>query len=786
MIAEVIVDVKTKGVNKPFTYIVPPEFCDIIEVGMRVNVPFGPRQIMGFVVRLGEEKENRELKAITDLLDLTPSLTDELIELAQTLSEDTASFLINCLQIMLPSALKTQIIKKVIKVSDEVGVELESFFGSRDEVLWDQIERCDLAKIKKGIECGDLELAYDLKDKARVQYEVYVSLNNEKPFTAHHAKKQKEVIEFLNQQSVPIIKSELIKNLKVASSTYKALLNKGFIIETKHERYRNPFQETKDEDIKHHLNEQQQKAFQTIIKSHRDKKQETFLLHGVTGSGKTEVYMNIIDEVIINKQQAIVLVPEISLTPQMVDLFKRRFGEDVAVLHSGLSVGEKYDEWRRIRRQEVRVVVGARSAIFAPFKNIGIIIIDEEHEQSYKQEEMPKYHAVEVAKIRAKYHQATLILGSATPSLESYARAIKGVYHLLELTKRATNMSLPNTMVVDMTEEYKKGNLSIISKALTYAIKEKLSKNEQIILLLNRRGYENFLLCRSCGQSVMCPNCDITLTHHKKSGRLKCHYCGYDQSFITKCPSCESIELKGFGMGTQKVEETLYALFPNVRIIRMDHDTTQTKGSHERLLTAFRNYEADILLGTQMIAKGLDFPLVTLVGVVSADTTLKLPDFRASEKTFQLITQVAGRAGRHKLDSDVIIQTYNPHHYSIVSSANHDYQAFFKHEMNVRKLGKYVPYYYLSQIIISDEDYQEMMKVGQRIADFLKKQIGNEAIILGPVALSIMRINNLYYTQIIIKYKNIPQLKTILKDILIAYESKKVNIIIDMYPHYLL
>lgn len=785
MIAEVIVDVKVKNVNRPFSYIVPSYFEEVIEIGMRVKVPFGHREILGFVVNLKDESHyTDQLKPIVDILDIIPSLTVELLELAKRMSRETSSFLINCIQAMLPSAIKAKYVKKVVRIKSEINPRLNHYFAIKKEIVFDKILKDDYHLIKKAIMNHEIDVIYEVKDKLNIKYETYLTLIEEKKVTG---KKQQALIDYIKSQTEKVKKSDLIKQLNVPSSTIKSLIDKGIIKETSKEIYRNPYMVKKNDTmIKHTLNKEQQEAFSHILSSVKNQNQEIFLLHGVTGSGKTEVYLNSIEEVIALGKEAIMLVPEISLTPQIVRLFKLRFGQHVAVLHSGLSTGEKYDEWRRIRKQEVKVVVGARSAIFAPFTNLGIIIIDEEHESTYKQSEMPKYHAIEIAKLRAKKYHATLVLGSATPSLESYARAIKKVYTLLELTKRATLKEMPKTTIVNMAEEFKSGNLSIISKTLENAILDRLAKNEQIILLLNRRGYDNFLMCRSCGYTVTCKNCDISLTYHKSTNRLKCHYCGYEQKVTKECPQCRSPHLKGFGFGTQKVEEIILKQFPMVRLIRMDNDTTSNKGDHERLLTAFKNKEADILLGTQMIAKGLDFEEVTLVGVLSADTVLKLPDYKASEKTFQLLTQVSGRAGRHKENSDVIIQTYNPNHNAVVLAAGNNYKAFFNQEMKIRKMGRYIPYYFMAQIVVTDEVFQETLKEANKIVIYLKNHLSSECILLGPVIPQIKRLNNLYSSQIILKYKKEPQLEAVLESLIVSYQDKLVNVIVDRYPNFLL
>jgi primosomal protein N' (replication factor Y) len=471
----------------------------------------------------------------------------------------------------------------------------------------------------------------------------------------------------------------------------------------------------------------------------------------------------------------------------MVERFKGRFGSDVAVLHSRLSTGEQYDEWRKIQKKQVKVVVGARSAVFAPFENVGVIIIDEEHETSYKQEEIPRYHARDVAIERGKFHRCPVVLGSATPSLESFARAQKGVYRLLRLSKRMNKRDLPAVSIVDMREEMRSGNRSMFSKELFNKLKDRLNKGEQTVLFLNRRGHSTFLMCRDCGFAMQCPRCDITLTFHRVTNEMKCHYCGFHSDVPQVCPECGSGHIRYFGTGTQKVEEELSKLLPESRVIRMDVDTTGRKGAHERLLDHFQAGNADILLGTQMIAKGLDFPNITLVGVLSADTMLHLPDFRAAEKTFQLLTQVSGRAGRHELSGEVVIQTYTPEHYSIQLAGRQDYERFYSQEMAMRKLGAYPPFYYLALITIQHEDLMKVVAAAEKIASYLKSKISKEAILLGPAASPIPRINDRYRYQCLIKYKRESNLFPALKKVLEHYHGQSsrdgLSISIDVNPY---
>ena len=475
------------------------------------------------------------------------------------------------------------------------------------------------------------------------------------------------------------------------------------------------------------------------------------------------------------------LVPEISLTPQIIARFKAHFNEDIAILHSGLSDGEKFDEYKKILRKEVKIVVGARSAIFAPFTNIGIIIIDEEHSDTYKQETNPRYDAKEVAFLRGKKYNAKVILGSATPTIESYARGKHGYYELVKLDKRANNASLPIVNIVDMSKEFKKNN-TIFSKELLLNIEDRLNKNEQIMLLLNKRGYSNYLTCQNCGTVRKCPNCDITLTYHKTSNMNRCHYCGYAENNSNICPECKKESMKLMGCGTERVEEELHKLFPSMKVLRMDMDTTSKKGSHKEIITKFMNHEADCLLGTQMIAKGLDFPLVTLVGVIQADTILNLPDFRANERTYDLLSQVSGRAGRSDLKGKVIIQTFNPDNYAIKLSKNHNYEDFYNEEMSIRKKLIYPPFTFISLIKVGGRDFNYTIKEANKIGEYLRRKVDKE-VVLGPSVASLSKINNIYYFEIIIKYRDKEHMIKLLNEVKLLTESNsKIHVEFDINP----
>ncbi|MBU7592065.1 primosomal protein N' [Metabacillus halosaccharovorans] len=799
--ASVIVDVPSMQTDRSFDYKIPEEWQDFLTPGMRVIVPFGPRKVQGFVVETKNSSEFDRLKAVSECLDLTPCLTPELLKVGHWLTEKTLCFKISAFQAMLPAAMKAKYEKIVTLTSDQsiehLSEQLQPFFNKKNQVDMKEIEQAvPLRVIQKDIKNGYLELIYKVKQKGKKKKIRLVKLNCSFDQLAEkikavnsNAKKQLIVMTYLKENGIRIIPvADLLAVTNVSDATLKTLISKGILVEEYKEVYRDPYQDRLFEKTKAlPLNNEQQQAIAPILSAVENDEHHVFLMYGVTGSGKTEVYLQSIEAVLNNGKEAIVLVPEISLTPQMVNRFKGRFGSKVAVLHSGLSTGEKYDEWRKIQRKEVQVVVGARSAIFAPFENLGMIIIDEEHESSYKQEENPRYHARDVAIYRAEFHQCPVVLGSATPTLETFARAQKDVYKLLTLKERVNKRSMPSVDIIDMREELRSGNRSMFSTALIEKLTDRLEKNEQSVLFLNKRGYSSFVMCRDCGFVIQCPHCDISLTYHRFGQQLKCHYCGHEEHMPNVCPECQSEHIRFFGTGTQRVEEELVKVMPDARIIRMDVDTTGRKGAHEKLLSKFGNKEADILLGTQMIAKGLDFPDVTLVGVLTADTMLHLPDFRATEKTFQLLTQVSGRAGRHELPGEVIIQTYTPENYSIQLASKYDYDAFYEHEMFLRKSHAYPPYYFLALVTVSHPEITKVVSVTDKIVQFLRRNVSNDSKILGPVASPIPRINDRYRYQCMVKYKREKNLHETLRKIIEHFQqemsSNDLMITIDLSPN---
>lgn len=722
MYIEVLTQITAKVVDQYYVYTVPKELKDKIKIGVRVKIPFGNMLLHGFVMKILDNTnyDKNKIKDIIEVIDNEPVLNKEMLLLGKYMSKNLLCSLVSAYQVMLPKALKA-------KVNTNIKIKYNKYLKKTKtiEEIDNYISKCKYE--------GQINLLCKLKEN-----DVLIT-------------KMTSTVNTIIKKGLGEIYLEEDKRY-----VYKGISNYKKVT----------------------LNDEQQRACDTVVNSFG--KSNTYLLYGVTGSGKTEVYMSIIEKALEEKKEAIMLVPEISLTPQIVGKFISRFGNVVAVLHSKLSDTERYDEYRKIINKEVKIVIGTRSAIFVPFTNIGIIIIDEEHTSSYKQENNPRYNAKDIGIERSKYHKCPIVMGSATPSLESFARAGNKVYKLLVLSKRPQSSSMPDVNIIDMKEEVKKGNF-ILSSILKDKIKEKLLKKEQVIILLNRRGYSNIISCKDCGHTEKCPKCDITYTYHKTSNNLKCHYCGDSKPLINRCSNCGSANIRDYGLGTEKLEEELNRLF-SARIIRMDVDTTSKKGQHEKIIDDFMEYKYDILIGTQMIAKGLDFPRVTLVGVVSADSSLMVPDFRASENTFELLGQVSGRAGRSISKGEVIIQTYNPEHYSIVLAKTHNYIAFYKEEMKMRKMLKYPPYYYLTLISISSKEYENGFKEANKIGSYIRSKLNN-SITLGPSMASSFKINNIYHYQIIIKYQKEDNLYDTLNFIIEMYKSNnKIDVEVDFSP----
>ena len=723
MYVSVLTQIGAKAVDQTFFYHVPKLLENNIKIGVRVRIPFGNMILDGFVLGISDNSsyDNSKIKDIINVIDKEPVLNKEMLLLGKYMSDNLLASLSSCYQVMLPKALKAEV-KSNIKIKyDRYLHRIKSI-----EEIDRYIDNCKYE--------SQINLLCKLKEGDILITRMSSSINT-----------------IIKYGFASIIYEECKRYKYDGISNYKRV----------------------------NLTDKQRLVSDTIISSFG--KSDTFLLYGVTGSGKTEVYMDVIEKAINNGKSAIMLVPEIGLTPQIVGKFISRFGNVISVLHSKLSDSERYDEYRKITNGESKIVIGTRSAIFVPFNNIGVIIIDEEHTSSYKQDNNPRYSAINVAEWRSKYHNCPLVLGSATPSLESFAKAGNHVYKLLSLTERAGGSVLPIVNIIDMKEEVRNGNF-ILSDMLKNKISEVLSKGEQAIILLNRRGYSSTISCKECGYVYKCPNCDITYTYHKSSNNLKCHYCGYSMVLPNKCSICGSDYLKDYGLGTEKLEETLNSLY-KARIVRMDVDTTSKKGQHQKIIDDFGEHKYDILIGTQMIAKGLDFPLVTLVGVVSIDSSLTSPDYRASENTFQLLSQVSGRAGRSESKGEVIIQTFNPDHYAITLAKNHDYIDFYKEEMKIRKMLKYSPYYYMVLVSITSKDYELGFKEANKIGSYIRNNISSDSIVLGPTMANMFKVNNIYHYQIIIKYRKDDSLMKVLKFIIdMQVKNNKIDVSIDFNP----
>ena len=735
--ANIIVNISNENLDRTFQYIIPSPLQSVVEIGSLVRIPFGKsnRIIEGYVIDIVNtpEFDKDKLKEVIDVIVDSKVTESRLIKLAAFIRENYGSTMINALKIVLP-------VKKKIKEKQEKSIILNI---SEEE-----------AKEK-------LVLFTKKHQNARVR--LLTELIKEK------------VLDY------SLVTSKL--NISKATITY---LTEQEIIKTESKRiYRNAAigEMSANKTI---LNEHQQIIADDIIKDIRNLTPKKYLIRGITGSGKTEIYMEVIDEVIRQGRQAIVLIPEIALTYQTVMRFYKRYGDRVSTLHSKLSQGEKYDQFERAKNHEIDVMIGPRSALFVPFDNIGVIVIDEEHEGSYKSEKMPRYHAREVAKELARLHNAALVLGSATPSVDAYYEAKNGEYKLYELNKRAKEAKLANVKIVDLREELKSGNKTMFSRSLREKMEERLLKGEQIMLFLNRRGYNGSVSCRACGEVIKCPHCDVSLSEHKRENKLVCHYCGYSTGLVNQCPNCGSTMVAGLRIGTEKVEEKIKEMFPMANVLRMDGDTTKNKDSYNNILSAFANKEADILIGTQMIVKGHDFPYVTLVGIMLADLSLNVNDYRASERTFQLITQAAGRAGRGEIPGDVVIQTYCPDEFSIVAASHQDYKEFYDEEISYRKMLMYPPYGQMMLIMLESDDYDSVLKYSEYLAGKIKSDIITEnfkAIVIGPADANIVKVSDIFRRVLYVKareYEKLVYIKDYIENNLSS--DDKIRISFDFNP----
>ncbi len=744
--ANIIVNISHENLDKTFQYTVPSHLEGTVSVGDYVSIPFGKgnRQINGYVMELTDTPafDPAKQKEILSIVKDADHVESKLLKLAAWMKERYGSTMITALKTVLPTRKKIrgQEKKTIILVPDaDTAADQLRIFEQKHQTARARLLR-------------------ELIREKELDYRLVTSKLNISPAT----------LKLLEEMGILRIDSERVyRNMKIEAS----------------------------DSMKPVLNPAQKKIADSILSDLKQNKRKTYLIRGITGSGKTEVYMEIIEAVISRGRQAIVLIPEIALTYQTVLRFYKRFGDRVSTLHSKLSEGERYDQFERAKKGEIDVMIGPRSALFTPFGNLGLIVIDEEHESTYKSENMPKYHAREVAEELARLHGASLILGSATPSLNSYYEAMQGNYQLFTLDQRAKEAHLPEVEITDLREELKKGNRSIFGTSLREQIFDRLEKNEQVMLFLNRRGYAGFVSCRSCGHVMTCPHCDVSLSEHR-GGKLICHYCGYEQKSVTACPECGSKMIGGMRAGTQQIEEQIKKIFPQARVLRMDADTTKKKDSYEQILSAFANREADILVGTQMIVKGHDFPYVTLVGILAADLSLYANDYRASERTFQLLTQAAGRAGRGDRTGNVVIQTYQPEHYSIVYASKQDYEGFYTEEIAYRKLLGYPPVSHLLAILCESSEEEKAEAYARQISQVLKKAIEDGQSLsglteydiinlIGPADATVKKISDVYRQVLYLKAQELLKLKTV-KDLTEQYLDEhpdaKIRVTFDLDP----
>ncbi len=732
--AKVIINISHESVDRPFTYIVPEHLKGVLEPGMQVNVPFGQGNNVrkGIVIELCDSSEIdvSKLKEIIDFSDKDIALSDTRIALARWIKNNYGSTMINALKTVLP--IKTKV-SEATKKSIELNVSTQEL----DEAIYTAIKKNN---------AGQVRLLSELKT------------------------------------STVIPKKLVDEKLHIAPSTIKRLEELGIIKVTEERVVRGMLSDSLVIDDKPILSEEQAVIVDSIKADYDKGIHKTYLIRGITGSGKTEVYMRVAENVLNEGKQVIILIPEIALTFQTLMRFYKRFGNRVGIMNSTLSQGEKYDLYEQALKGNIDIVIGPRSALFTPFPSLGLIIIDEEHEGTYKSENMPKFHARETAIELARMTEASVILGSATPSIDAYYKASTGEYQLFNMTMRLTGNQLPEVLVADLRTELKEGNRSILSRKLQELIEDRLNKHEQIMLFLNRRGVAGFVSCRACGYVVKCPHCDVSLSLHK-NGKMICHYCGYSQDSYKLCPECGSKYILGFKAGTEQVEETVKIMYPGVRTLRMDADTTKKKDDYENILTKFLNKEADILVGTQMIVKGHDFKNVTLVGVLAADMSLFASDYRASEKTFQLLTQAAGRAGRGDIPGTVVIQTYQPEHYAIQYAIEQDYLGFYEEESGYRMLMDYPPAAHMLSVLVTSENEAMAESLANQLVELIRSKC--KKLVIGPAPASISKINDIYRFAFYIKdkdYNVLVEIKNMLEATLLERKSFKENVFFDFDP----
>ncbi|MCR4925127.1 MAG: primosomal protein N' [Clostridiales bacterium] len=811
-IARVAVENVAYSFDKIYDYIIPDAYLSQAKIGSRVTVPFGlgNKTRLGVIFELDKIEPNNKIKSIIAVLDKVPLIDDEMIKMALWLKERTFCTLFEATKCLLPSGINLRLVQSYIvnnkadeneiaSLSEEEKSVFDYLLSKKGYIEEEKIikdlsldsENKSIEKLlKKGLIAKNVDAMQKIGDASVKSARLCLEEDEIDKIFNSLTKKQKEVVEFLEDVSSASIK-EICYYLGLTPAVVNALEKKGIIEFFDNEYYRTPndnIEQSDNSEIK--LTEEQENAFNKII-SVEEGNGGVCLLYGVTGSGKTQVFLKVIDEMQKKNRGVIVMVPEISLTPQTINIFKSRYSDKVAVFHSGLSLGERMDEWKRVNNGEADIVIGTRSAIFAPLKNIGAIIVDEEQEHTYKSESSPRYQAKDVAKFRCAYHKGVVVFASATPSVESYSNALNGKYTLCTMKSRYGTATLPKVITVDMACEVAQGHTGSISRILLKELENNLNMGHQSILLMNRRGYNTFVACKSCASVVTCPNCSISLTYHHANNRLMCHYCGYSEPFSEECKQCGEKNIRYSGAGTQHIEQELKELLPQARILRMDADTTMAKYSHEEKLSKFALGEYDIMLGTQMVAKGLDFPNVTLVGIINADQQLYNDDFRSLEQTFSLLTQVVGRSGRGKFEGRAVIQTMTPENPIIKLAAKQDYDAFYKTEIQLRKALIYPPYCDICLVgfVGSSEALVKSSSIFffQKLKDILKEKYTDQKIIvLGPMAPKISKLNNKYRYRLIIKCRNSKQFRDMISELLLEYNKntqfKSVTAFVDINP----
>lgn len=811
LVVNVFVEKTTINFDKSFSYSVPFDMCEKVAVGQRVLVPFGKgnKKRQGVIIAVSDnQQDNQSIKPIFEIIDEKPIITDEMLKLGSFMADRYFCTFFDSLKPMLPLGINVSVVKSFVLKKDFEKIDMQALspderlilesihnskgkatakklmeiVGVNNESVFDNLIERKIIETKENAvrRIGDASVkmvrlpdAFDEEDLIR------------------YTVKQKQVAVFLTECQTASVK-EVTYFTGVSAATVNAMIKQGKLVTFEAEVLRSPY-EIADEGRMTPivLTDEQEKAF-SAIKADMNNADggNAGLLFGVTGSGKTQVFLRAIDECINAGKNAIVMVPEIALTPQTMSIFSKRYGKKIAIFHSAMSLGSRTDEWKRVKSGEAKIAIGTRSAVFAPMENIGLIIMDEEQEHTYKSEGSPRFHARDVAKFRSKYHNCLVLMASATPSVETYCLAKSGFYSLYTLKNRYGSVTLPKVETANMKEQYKKGNFGIFSDKLTDALSETFNNKKQAIILLNRRGYQVVVTCTSCGAVRGCPNCSISMTYHTANNRMMCHYCGYSEEYTSKCSVCGEDNVRLSGFGTQKAQEELSMIFPNMRILRMDADTTMTRFSHEKKLTAFKNGEYDVMIGTQMVAKGLDFPNVTLVGVINADQLLYSNDFRGYEKTFSLLTQVIGRSGRSE-EGTAVIQTISPDNEIITLSAAQDYERFYETEILQRKILKYPPYCDLCVIGFSGISKEKTFETANKLFESLKKHVETDyndlkVIILGPSPCNIPKISNKYRFRLIIKCKNSKRFRELILKLLIesgnSAKYKNISVFADINP----